>query len=79
MFLAARLGLNDEQSTEFVASVLDSLDTGGHILSVEFRRRLSDRWSLHVEASAYIGIDKDDIAYIARRDSFIGANLNYNF
>ena len=79
MFLAARLGLNDEQSTEFVASVLDSLDTGGRILSVEFRRRLSDRWSLHVETSAYIGIDKDDVAYIARRDSFIGANLNYNF
>ena len=79
MFLAARLGLNDEQGTEFVASVLDSLDTGSRILSVEFRHRLSDRWSLHVEASAYTGIDKDDVAYIARRDSFIGVNLNYNF
>ena len=34
---------------------------------------------MHVEATAYTGIDKDDVAYIARRDSFIWVNLNYNF
>ena len=79
IFLAARLGLNDEQSTEFVVSVLDSLDNRSRVLSAEFRHRRSDHLSLHVESYAYLGIDQDDIIYIARRDSFLGVNLDYNF
>ena len=79
LFLAARLGLNDEQSTEFVVSTLASLDTDGRILSAEFKRRLSDRWSLHVESTVYLDIDRNDVAYDVRRDGFIGVNLDYNF
>ena len=79
MFLAARLGLNDEQSTEFVLSVLKSLDNSSRVLSAEFKRRLSDHWSLHVESSAYLEIDRDDIVYPVRRDSFLDVNLDYNF
>ena len=79
VLLAARLGLNDEQSTEFTLSVLNSLDNGSRILSTELKRRLSESWSLHVESSTYFGIDEDDVVYDVRRDSFIGVNLDYNF
>ena len=79
IFLAARLGLNDEQSTEFVVSVVDSLDNSSRVLSAEFKRRLSEHWSLHVESFAYLGIDEDDIVYPVRRDSFLGVNLDYSF
>ena len=79
MLLAARLGLNDEPSTEFSVSALNSLDNGSRVLSAEFKRRLSDSLSLHVEASAYVGIDEDDVVYAVRRDSYIGVNLDYNF
>jgi len=79
MLLAARLGLNDEQSTELFASVLGSLDNGSRVFNAEFKRRLSDHWSLHVETFVYSGIDEDDILYAVRRDSFIGVNLDYNF
>ena len=79
ILLAARLGLNDEQSTEFFASVLGSLDTDSRVLNAEFKRRLSDHWSLHVESFVYFGIDEDDVLYDVRRDSFIGVNLDYNF
>jgi len=79
ILLAARLGLNDEQSTEFFASILGSLDTGSRVLNAEFKRRLSDHWSLQVEAFAYLGIDEDDVLYDVRRDGFIGVNLDYNF
>ena len=79
ILLAARLGLNDEQSTEFFVAVLHSLDNGSRVLSAEFKRRLSDSWSLHVEGSAYVGIDEEDAVYDVRRDSFIGVNLNYGF
>ena len=79
LFLAARLGLNDEQSTEFVLSTLASLDTSSRFLTAEFKRRLSDNWSLHVESTVYLDIDGDDVAYDVRRDSFIGVSLDYNF
>ena len=79
LFLAARLALNDEQSTEFVVSVLASLANSSRVFSAEFKRRLSDRWSLHAEATVYLGIDRDDAVYDVRRDSFIGVNLDYNF
>ena len=79
LFLGARLGLNDEQSTEFVFSVVESLDSSSRILSAEFKRRLSDHWSLHAESFAYLGIDEKDIVYPVRRDSFLGVNLDYNF
>ena len=79
LFLAARLGLNDEQSTEFVLSTLASVDTSSRFLSAEFKRRLSDQWSLHVESTIYLDIDGNDAAHDVRRDSFIGVNLDYNF
>ena len=79
VLLAARLGLNDEQSTEFTVSVLESVDYSSRVLNAEFKRRLSDSWSLHVQSYAYVGIDEDDAMYDVRRDSFIGVNLDYNF
>ena len=79
ILLAARLGLNDEPSTEFFVSVLDSLDYSTRVLSAEFKRRLSDSWSLHVESSAYLGVAREDVIDAVRRDSYIGVNLDYNF
>ena len=79
ILLAARLGLNDEQSTEFSVSVLQSLDNSSRVLSAEFKRRLSDSWSLHMESSVYLDIDEQDVIYDVRKDSFIGVNLDYNF
>ena len=79
LLLAARLGLNDEPGTEFSVSALNSLDNDSRVLSAEFKRRLSDSWSLHVEGSAYVGIDEDDVVYEVRRDSYVGVNLDYGF
>ena len=79
ILLAARLGLNDEPSTELSVSALNSLDYSSRVLGAEFKRRFSDSWSLHVEASAYVGIDKEDVIYAVRRDSYIGVNLDYGF
>ena len=79
LFLAARLGLNDPQSTEFVVSVLGSLDNSSRVVAGEFKRRLSDSWFLHVETSAFLDIDEDDFIYYVRRDSYIKVNLAYSF
>ena len=79
LLIAARLGLNDEQSTEVFVSVLESLDGGGRALNAEFKRRLTDSLSLQVEGSAYLGIGRDDAIYPVRRDGYIGARLDFNF
>ncbi len=80
LFLAARLGLNDAQSTEFVVSVLGSVDSSSRVVAGEFKRRLSsDNWLLHIETSAFLDIDEEDFIYYVRRDSFIKVNLAYSF
>ena len=80
LFIAARLGLNDPQSTEFVLSVLGSLNKSSRVLAGEFKRRLSsDNWLLHIETSAFLDIDEDDFIYYVRRDSYVKVNLAYSF
>lgn len=79
LFLAARFALNDVRSTEFLASVLGDADGASRIMAFELNRRLTDQWSLNVEAIAFLDIDPADIAYEIRRDSFIDLNLIYNF
>lgn len=79
LFLAARFAFNDVQSTEILASVLGDADSSSRVLAFELNRRLSDLWSLNLEAIAFLDIDRADIAYELRRDSFIDLNLIYNF
>ena len=80
LFGAARLALNDVQSTEFLVSILGDMDTSTRAVTFEFNRRLSDQWSLQVEALALLSVDKADaLVYPIRRDSFLALNLTYNF
>ena len=79
LFLGARLAFNDVQSTEIVASVLADRDHTTRALTVELNRRLSDRWSLNLEAIALFGVETADLVYGTRRDSFVAANLICNF
>ena len=79
VFLAARLALNDTQSTEIVASYIADVGRSSHSLGLALDRRLSDRWSLHLEAVILADIDELDIHYYTRQDSFIELNLSYNF
>ena len=43
------------------------------------RRRLSDQWSLKLEAIVLMEVDEEDIIYDTRRDSFVALNATYNF
>ncbi|MBC9866276.1 MAG: hypothetical protein F7B06_05510 [Opitutae bacterium] len=79
LFVAARFALNDVRSTEILASILGDADSTSRVLAFELNRRLSDQWSLNMEAIAFLDIDQADISYEIRRDSFIDLNLIYNF
>ena len=79
LFLGARLAFNDVESTDLIVGVLHDADLGTRSFNAEFNRRLSDEWSLHLEAVVFSSFDETDIAYGTRRDSFVELNLIYNF
>ena len=79
LFLGARLAFNDVESTDLIVGVLHDADLGTRSFNAEFNRRLSDEWSLHLEAVVFSNVDRMDLAYPTRRDSFVELNLTYNF
>ena len=79
MFLGARLAFNDAQGTELLVSTLQGADHDSSVFSVELNRRLSDRWSLRMEAIALRELDPTDILYETRRDSFLEVGIVYSF
>ena len=79
LFLGARLAFNDAESTDLIVGMLHDADFGTRSFNAEFNRRLSDEWSLHLEAVVFSNADRMDIAYSTRRDSFVELNLTYNF
>ena len=79
LFFATRIAFNDVQSTEIVASVFGDAGRSTRALSVELDRRISNQLSLNLEAIHLLSIDKADIHYDTRRDSFIDLSLIYNF
>ena len=74
-----RLALNDTQSTEVIAGVLADVDHTTRTLSIELKRRLSDQWSVKLEAIVLMDVDEEDIIHDTRRDSFVALNVTYNF
>ena len=79
LFFAARLALNDVQSSEIVASILGDVDRATRALAVALERRIADQWSVNLESIYLLNIDPADIHYETRRDSFIDLSLMYNF
>ena len=79
VFVAAHLAFNDAPGTEIAAGLLGGLSRNYRALSVELRRRLSNRWSMRLELIANVNVDPEDITYDARRDSFLAFDFNYNF
>ena len=79
LFAALRFMLNDVQGTEVTASVLHDLDRSQRIYGMELVRRLSDTWSVNLEAVAITNIDPSDLYYDLRRDSFVQFSLDYHF
>ena len=79
VFLGARLAFNDVQGTELLVSTLQGTDHDSRVFFLELNRRLSDRWSLAVEAIALRELDPTDILYETRRDSFVEVGIVYSF
>ena len=79
LFAALRIMLNDVQGTEMTVSVLHDLDKRQRIYGFELARRLSDVVSLDLGAVAITNIDRADLYYDLRQDSFVQLGIIYHF
>ena len=79
VFIAGFLAFNDVQGTEFVAGILGDLNHDYRALNLEFKRRLSDSWSMRLEMIATLRADPKDVTYDGRRDGFLGVDFTYSF
>lgn len=79
VFLGARLAANDAESTDILFGVIQDLDSTSRLLFLESNRRIDDNWSLSVEGSAFMDIDRQDVLFDNRRDSLLQLEMTYNY
>ena len=79
IFAGARLGFNDEASTEILAGVVADADGDSTALIVEASRRIGESWKVEVEARAWNGVEHDDPMVPLRRDDYIQFTLSRFF
>ena len=79
VFVATRWAPNDVKGTELLAGIMFDATRASQVVSLEFNRRITDRWSLSVESIAFPRVDESDILHETRRDSFFSFSLIYNF
>ena len=79
LFAAMRLTFNDTQSTEFLAGVVQDMDTETRFLSVEASRRLGGRWKLAVEGRLLNGAPPTDPSFVLRKDGYLETRLFFHF
>ena len=79
VFVATRWAPNDVQGTELLAGIMFDATRSSQVVSLEFNRRITDRWSLSVESIAFPRVDESDILHQTRRDSFFSFSFVYNF
>ncbi|MCY3840945.1 MAG: hypothetical protein OXH09_20250 [Gammaproteobacteria bacterium] len=79
LYVAGFLAFNDVPGTELAAGILADLSHDYRALNLELKRRLSDSWSMRLEAIANLSADPRDLTYDGRRDSFLGVDFTFSF
>ena len=79
LFVAGALTFNDVDGTELVAGILADLRHDTRSLNLEFKRRLTNSWTMRLEGIAYLSADPQDLTYGGRRDSYLGTDFTYSF
>ncbi len=79
LFVGTRLALNDTGSTSLLGGGAIDLDTGSLLLILETSRRITDDWTMEVEARAIVGADPGEPLYSLRRDDYLRVAVSRYF
>lgn len=78
LFVGARLGFNDIQSSELLAGCALDMDSSARFCIAEGSRRLTDHWVMSVEARLF-SADADHPLGALREDDHLQLDLTYHF
>ncbi len=79
LFLGARIAFNDAFDTAILAGAAFDLDGGGHLLNLEYERRLNDVLRVEVQLRVFNDIAANDALYPLRDDDYLQIELFYHF
>ncbi|MEM9555957.1 MAG: hypothetical protein AAGC60_17000 [Acidobacteriota bacterium] len=79
LFVAARLALNDVQSSELLAGAIVDLDSGAVFVTVEGSRRLGDRFELELRLGTFSGAEPLDPLAAFEADDYLQLTLKRYF
>lgn len=74
-----RYTLNDAHSTEALFGLIVDMDYDEVLINLEASRRLSQHWSLNLEARGFANISENSRAFQVRKDDFIQIEASYYF
>ncbi|MDQ7073752.1 MAG: hypothetical protein Q9O24_01005 [Gammaproteobacteria bacterium] len=79
LMAGVRLTLNDEASSQLLFLLTHDLDNGEALLTLQGSRRLGEAFTLSLEGSGFINLDKGSPLYSLRRDDVVSAALAWHF
>jgi hypothetical protein len=74
-----RLAMNDPQSTELLAGVIQDMDSSARAVKIEASRRIGSNWKLFLQAWGFFDPPRDELLYNIRDDDFLRIELAYYF
>ena len=77
--LGMRVTLNDINSTDFLAAVVQDVDRNSRFFFVEASRRLGDAFKLSLNARGVDNVDEGDPLQSYERENFLQVELAYHF
>lgn len=79
VFVGARLTLNDEDDTTFLAGAIADVEDGSVTLSLETSRRIGDDMKVELEARMFPDVAPDNALYGIRRDNVVTLRISRFF
>jgi len=79
LMLGLRFALNDTQSTEALAGIIQDIDGEATVLSLEANRRIGDQIKITLEGYLFSHTDNQDLLYSFRNDDYVQLELGYFF
>ena len=79
VFAGLRLALNDEAGTEVLGGIIHDVEGDATAFNLEASRRIGERWTIELEARAWIGVDHGDPLFALHRDDYAQVTLSRFF
>ena len=79
MMFGLRLAVNDMASSEALLGMIQDLDSGARLVSLESSRRFGNRWRASLEVRAFLSQPSDDPLYGLKDDDLMRGELAYYF